>query len=794
MSIVVVSWDKVGRDMAGSAVRAYELASALARRGLAVELLAPPGSELPANITTQLSIVTRRGDASAAALLNAADAVVIPGRMELMNRITRPCIIDLYDPFILSDLEFFGNTYAGAAGRPLLGLRWLQHHLKHGDFFICASDAQRKFWLGMLAAAGRLNRLNYDQDPEFRRLIDIVPFGIPREKPVQSRSAIRGVIAGIDEGDKIVLWAGGLWNWVDPLTLIRAMAMVRATRSDVKCLIVGVRHPNPEIGEMDMARQAIALARELGLYEQGVSFVDWLPYSRRQEALLESDIGISLHGRGVESEFAFRTRILDYIWAGLPMVLTSGDELSGRVERDRLGAVVSPGDATAVASAILALLDDGYRHGMDERFAALSNELAWDRVIAPLSGFCADARRAADKEVNPWFGDATARQDLPGKDAVLIAEEFVDGRRRISRQLGPAYKPIQCFRAAYDRLCQIDVLMWVEPPTEGANLTLEIRELGHEGAPDVRVVVPATQLSSEGWQAFNFRPIENSAGRHYEFTLILTETDTAPATMGVLNEWALGRVCVWQRYECAPPPGLVFVARYLIDGILSDVPVPSDSFLFLHGLTLPLKGAISEAFPIVALESHDGTSIAADAARLRLELARVAVQSAAAQEGLERCERVIARVAEEVDARVEKMMHERLDAYVDERVIASVKKGAGDVASSAVGHVEARVAAMERGMREANGRLEDLGFALRDIGDRTNSIEGRVSDIERAPYASQSFVRDLSEVTLATASRVSTQQLWDTSVLQLLQYRCRHRAGRAWRWLRREILGHSDES
>ena len=172
----------------------------------------------------------------------------------------------------------------------------------------------------------------------------------------------------------------------------------------------------------------------------------------------------------------------------------------------------------------------------------------------------------------------------------------------------------------------------------------------------------------------------------------------------------------------------------------------------------------------------------------------MAVQSAAAQEGLERCERVIARVAEEVDARVEKMMHERLDAYVDERVIASVKKGAGDVASSAVGHVEARVAAMERGMREANGRLEDLGFALRDIGDRTNSIEGRVSDIERAPYASQSFVRDLSEVTLATASRVSTQQLWDTSVLQLLQYRCRHRAGRAWRWLRREILGHSDES
>ena len=40
----------------------------------------------------------------------------------------------------------------------------LKFQLAIGDFFICASEKQRDYWLGMLNAMGRINPFNYDSD------------------------------------------------------------------------------------------------------------------------------------------------------------------------------------------------------------------------------------------------------------------------------------------------------------------------------------------------------------------------------------------------------------------------------------------------------------------------------------------------------------------------------------------------------------------------------------------------------------------------------------------------------
>ncbi|MFM7141694.1 MAG: glycosyltransferase family 1 protein, partial [Alphaproteobacteria bacterium] len=259
MSILVVSWDRVGARMAGSAARAFEMAAALARLGDEVVLAAPDGSELPREVRG-MRLVRVPGESPLAALVDGADALVLPGRMELVSAPRKPCVIDLYDPFLLSNLDLHGADFARSGGRPLLALRWLEHHLRHGDFFLCASEAQRAFWLGMLASAGRVNRANYERDPELRSLIDIVPFGVPDQPPVPGAPVMRGVLPGVGADDRIVLWAGGLWNWVDPLTLVRATALLRDRRPTLRTVFLGTRHPNPEIGEMAIAREAMALA------------------------------------------------------------------------------------------------------------------------------------------------------------------------------------------------------------------------------------------------------------------------------------------------------------------------------------------------------------------------------------------------------------------------------------------------------------------------------------------------------------------------------------------------------
>ena len=58
----------------------------------------------------------------------------------------------------------------------------LTHQYLIGDFYICASERQRDWWLGLLEANGRVNPWNIRKDPSQHSLIDMVPLGLPAFK------------------------------------------------------------------------------------------------------------------------------------------------------------------------------------------------------------------------------------------------------------------------------------------------------------------------------------------------------------------------------------------------------------------------------------------------------------------------------------------------------------------------------------------------------------------------------------------------------------------------------------
>ena len=668
MRVLVLSWDRIGPQMAGSAIRALELGRALARSAHAVTLLAPEGSVLDAEPGLKLG-VTAPGE-GLERWIDANDVVVVSGRTELMTAPSKPLVVDLYDPFVLSNLDLFGGDFNRAGGQALLSLRWLQHHLKHGDYFICASEAQRSFWLGMLTAAGRVNRANYESDPALDRLLGVVPFGVPDAPPVPSDgpAVLKGVLPGVETDDAVVLWSGGMWNWVDPLTLIRAMAELRPRRPDLKAVLLGARHPNPEIGEMEMARRARALSEELGLTDRGVCFVDWVPYEERERWILESDVGVSLHQRGVESEFAFRTRLLDYLWCGRPVIATEGDELAALVHDQSLGRVVPPGDAAAVASAIEAVLGAPAEYQDPERFATARWELRWSKAVEPLEAFCRRPRRAADRAGGAWVALDAHREDAPRKEQALVAEEFTSSARAISEAIGPTFAPRQRFRARYDRLCQVDVLVWFDPPLDGSTLVFELADAADPDLVLARVVVPAAQLPHDGWARFEFRPLAQCEGRELDIRLRL---DRAP------GEWdQRGRVCVWR---CAGPgaaPGegdkIAFVARYLIDGVAEEVPQTTEEFLFLHNTTLPLvetdDGVAGESFRDTGppIEDVDG---------LRAAVARLTVRAEAAEMRAARFEGEI----REARSLVRETIDEAVRAAAESAAAQSADRVAGEI-------------------------------------------------------------------------------------------------------------------
>jgi hypothetical protein len=197
-----------------------------------------------------------------------------------------------------------------------------------------------------------------------------------------------------------------------------------------------MQHPNPHIPAMRAAHEVRELAAKLKLTDQHVFFNDtWVEYDRRADYLLDADVGVSTHFEHVETAFSFRTRILDYLWAGLPMVLTDGDSFAELIRTEGLGATVPPGDPDALASALHSVLEAppsrAAVQGVAERFV-------WDRVAAPLLAFCRSPERAADAGRPPMDPpEAAAHVPAAGPPARPTARNLVQEAAQSLRQQGP---------------------------------------------------------------------------------------------------------------------------------------------------------------------------------------------------------------------------------------------------------------------------------------------------------------------------------------------------------------------
>jgi GT2 family glycosyltransferase/glycosyltransferase involved in cell wall biosynthesis len=398
-SLLIICHETVGPKMAGPAVRCVEFARALARHA-EVTLAAPGQPDVEAAGFRAVGYQTFHDLEPA---INAAGVVLALGqlvsRVERLRQLDRPLIVDWYDPFEIEKLAMAEAVHP--ENWPLIDRQShedLNLQARAGDFYLCASERQRDLWLGVLLSSGRVNMRTYADDPGLRSLIDVAPFGLPADPPRRTGAGVKGVHPGIRATDRLLYWGGGLWQWFDPLLLLDAMADIAAQRDDVKLLFAaGLHFDQGTVPEMPIYRQVRERAAQLGLLDRAVFFGGWVPYGERQNYLLEADLGLSLHRDGLESRFAFRTRLLDYLWAGLPMVVTRGDPLAEVVEQHRLGIVVPPGDKDALVKAILELLArEDVRREMAPRFAAVAAEHTWERVVQPIVRFLAAPRHAPD--------------------------------------------------------------------------------------------------------------------------------------------------------------------------------------------------------------------------------------------------------------------------------------------------------------------------------------------------------------------------------------------------------------
>lgn len=390
--VVVIATDVVGERMAGPGIRAVRIAEQLAR-------------------VSDVTLAVSAGDVASVEMLSAGpfsvrtygdgdELVRIIGEHDVAysqvldtDVVTRSAaagarfVFDLYN--VLPAEAIGAETIGGFTGQPEKDdvfedvLNQFRVALRCGAYFVTSNERQRDFWIGYALASGAL-RPSTLRGREVADVIGLVPFGMQDEEPVARRAALREGF-GLADSDFLMVWAGGIWDWFDAETPIRAVAELREEGRAVCLAFYGTTHPNELIGVPAAVERAKSLARRLGVLDRGVFFVDgWVPADERADYLVGADAAVSAHRPSFETRYAFRTRILDHFWAHLPSLVTEGDWFADYIREEDLGAVVACEDVEAMKSGIVELTHRRTQRRLRRRIDAIRGDWRWSETTRPL--------------------------------------------------------------------------------------------------------------------------------------------------------------------------------------------------------------------------------------------------------------------------------------------------------------------------------------------------------------------------------------------------------------------------
>jgi glycosyltransferase involved in cell wall biosynthesis len=394
--------------IAGLAVRVLEMSQALARAGHDVLVASPDEAADVGPVDVWISHPRLVAD--------------LEGRV-----VARARVVDGYE-------SPFGSFLAHAAALvPRIGERAARDYriamvrqltaVASADRVLCANETQRISYLTILSMLGRIGPHAPDTDLVLR-----VSSGASPDPPARPR----------DDGSHapVVLWCGGCYPWFDVETYLAALPAIVAAVPDVRLRFAGIDGVAAD-RELPLAARIRAVVTASPELAPRSRFVPWRPYAERGGLYAEADVGVCTYGDHLETRLSMRTRVIDMIWGGLPLVVSAGDEMSRVVEAHGLGRVVPPGDPGALGQAVAALLaDPSARRVATARARALAvGDLSWDRQVAPLARFCADvaAGRVTPRPAAPLEHAIAGLNDGRGR-------ELADALRHIAWRAGNAWR------------------------------------------------------------------------------------------------------------------------------------------------------------------------------------------------------------------------------------------------------------------------------------------------------------------------------------------------------------------
>ncbi|HVE65899.1 MAG TPA: glycosyltransferase, partial [Thermoanaerobaculia bacterium] len=377
--VAVLAPEPIRPRMAGMGIRALELARAVGRE-MDVKLLVPNDPSEAEEVAGGVPLVHAPPESDLARAAEGASAAVVSGHAAnywFHQAPQIPVAADLYDPFFVENLHYAATLGSETARHDHATLALA---LARADFFLCASPEQRLFYAGALFASGRIGPFNFPADPDLDGLVAVVPVGVAARPASGDRAAGRRA-AGVPGDGPLVLF-GGIYDWNDPGLLLDAWPEVRRAVPGARLLFLA--SPNPETTPQRAYGEARRRAREVDPDGLSIVFSPWLPYESRADLYAAADVLVSVSAEGLETDLAYRTRLLDAAWGGLPTLSVAGGSLARELEAAGAGWSVERSPDT-LARALLAVLTDRERlasAGLAGRL--LAEGKSWEKVAGPL--------------------------------------------------------------------------------------------------------------------------------------------------------------------------------------------------------------------------------------------------------------------------------------------------------------------------------------------------------------------------------------------------------------------------
>ncbi|MBU1628457.1 hypothetical protein KKB18_13895 [bacterium] len=391
MRVLIITNDLLSERMASPAIRCWEMAKVIGKKYKTT--LACSNNTIMQNENFEVRSFMGETKKLIELALEHEIIIIHPYTLSLhpgLGDIGKILIMDLFAPFILEKLESFKEEKMDE--RLYIYDRELQELLRQVcscDYFLCASDIQKRFWGGMLSSLFISGESTLDLQREILNRIIVLPFGISEEAPNRKEKPLSNKLRS-SEDDFILIWGGGIWNWFDTTIVIDGMKALKERRPNVKLFFMSAKHPHPAMphSQHRLLYSTIEEAEKADLINKNIFFNDrWISYQERSSYLLDADAGLSTHHNHLETRYSFRTRILDYIWCKLPIICTEGDYLSKLVKEEEIGMTIPEHDVDSFVNAVIELSTSrDLFERCKKNLENLAPEFYWDKLVESLLG------------------------------------------------------------------------------------------------------------------------------------------------------------------------------------------------------------------------------------------------------------------------------------------------------------------------------------------------------------------------------------------------------------------------